>query len=190
MITEFDPIFVSPPEPQDTRTPEFEMRNGTRVVVRADGSIGSGVLFTGETPPTGWDMLATANDRDWPYRGFEDSFRYSLIGTFVGRDIPTEWFYIGRGRTIIGNGRVSGLGVRLRLAVNRPHVDQRADGPNRGELRWRVNVKVHQFAGGEAPPSVPQDGWKWCEKCQGLAFSGNGAGRCPADGTHDHTRSG
>jgi len=36
--------------------------------------------------------------------------------------------------------------------------------------------------------SVPgQNGWQWCRKCQGLAFSdGRVAGPCPAGGTHDH----
>jgi hypothetical protein len=43
--------------------------------------------------------------------------------------------------------------------------------------------------------SVPipygQDNWRWCRKCEGLAFSGNGEpGACPASGTHDHRESG
>src|SRR5205814_1663667 len=41
-------------------------------------------------------------------------------------------------------------------------------------------------------PSLPsQSGWRWCEKCQGLFFSGNpGQGACPAGGRHDASRSG
>lgn len=37
--------------------------------------------------------------------------------------------------------------------------------------------------------SVPgQNGWQWCSRCQGLAFSGGTAsGRCPAGGIHDHS---
>jgi rubrerythrin len=36
-----------------------------------------------------------------------------------------------------------------------------------------------------------QDNWRWCTKCQGLAFAGNATpGSCPAGGTHDHTGSG
>lgn len=36
-----------------------------------------------------------------------------------------------------------------------------------------------------------QDNWRWCTKCQGLAFAGNSSlGPCPAGGTHDHTGSG
>ena len=35
-----------------------------------------------------------------------------------------------------------------------------------------------------------QNKWSWCNKCQLLAFSGNGVGPCPAGGNHDHTGSG
>ena len=34
---------------------------------------------------------------------------------------------------------------------------------------------------------VPQAAWRWCNKCQGLAFAGAGQiGRCPAGGAHNH----
>jgi hypothetical protein len=44
-----------------------------------------------------------------------------------------------------------------------------------------------------------QDRWRWCNKCEGLTFTGNSApngnanpplGACPAGDTHDHTGSG
>jgi hypothetical protein len=36
-----------------------------------------------------------------------------------------------------------------------------------------------------------QDNWRWCSKCQGLAFAGNPSlGSCPAGGQHDHGGSG
>ncbi len=35
-----------------------------------------------------------------------------------------------------------------------------------------------------------QGGWRWCNKCQGLFFSGNSQGVCPAWGAHDSTGSG
>jgi hypothetical protein len=36
-----------------------------------------------------------------------------------------------------------------------------------------------------------QDNWRWCNKCQGLAFAGNPSlGPCPAGGQHNHTGSG
>src|SRR4051812_2010411 len=43
------------------------------------------------------------------------------------------------------------------------------------------------------PTSLPytQDNWRWCGKCQGLAFAGNATlGMCPGGGTHDHAGSG
>ncbi|MBL8188157.1 MAG: hypothetical protein JNK38_09120 [Acidobacteria bacterium] len=38
------------------------------------------------------------------------------------------------------------------------------------------------------PPT--QDGWRWCNKCQGMFFSGAGAGKCPAGSGHDANGSG
>ena len=36
-----------------------------------------------------------------------------------------------------------------------------------------------------------QYNWRWCKKCQGLAFAANASlGACPAGGNHDHTGSG
>ena len=36
---------------------------------------------------------------------------------------------------------------------------------------------------------IGQNLWRWCMKCQGLAFSGDAPGVCPTGGTHDHTGS-
>lgn len=35
-----------------------------------------------------------------------------------------------------------------------------------------------------------QYNWRWCRKCQGVAFAGNAGSVCPAGGTHDHAGSG
>ena len=35
-------------------------------------------------------------------------------------------------------------------------------------------------------PQGSQDNWKWCSKCQVLAYAGFGNGTCPAGGQHDH----
>jgi hypothetical protein len=41
------------------------------------------------------------------------------------------------------------------------------------------------------PRSDYQDNWRWCNKCQGLAYAGNAyPGACPAGGEHDHNGSG
>lgn len=40
-------------------------------------------------------------------------------------------------------------------------------------------------------PVVAQAGWRWCNRCQGLFFGGNGtSGACPAGGGHNSTGSG
>ena len=39
--------------------------------------------------------------------------------------------------------------------------------------------------------SDPQTEWRWCNKCQGLAYAGGSQlGKCPAGGSHDHGGSG
>jgi hypothetical protein len=35
-----------------------------------------------------------------------------------------------------------------------------------------------------------QYNWRWCRKCQGMAFGGNPSSVCPAGGSHDHSGSG
>jgi hypothetical protein len=48
-----------------------------------------------------------------------------------------------------------------------------------------------QLTGIQADFTVGQDNWRWCKKCQGLAFNGNATpGACPAGGRHDHNGSG
>jgi hypothetical protein len=57
-------------------------------------------------------------------------------------------------------------------------------------------VKNSRHASVVIPPrydtngQVEQAGWRWCRKCQGLAFAGGAPGPCPAGGNHDHAGSG
>ena len=52
------------------------------------------------------------------------------------------------------------------------------------DLNEVASIAISYFASG-------QDNWRWCTKCQGLAFAGNPTpGRCPAKGNHDHLGSG
>ncbi len=46
--------------------------------------------------------------------------------------------------------------------------------------------------GSGALPDDSQDNWRWCKKCQVLAYAGNpsAVGACSAGGVHDHTGSG
>ncbi|MCO6419638.1 hypothetical protein JYK14_26230, partial [Siccirubricoccus sp. KC 17139] len=56
---------------------------------------------------------------------------------------------------------------------------------------------VHDHAGSAAytlacddPQARGQPDWRWCRKCQGLAYGGGVAqSRCPRGGQHDHTGS-
>jgi hypothetical protein len=38
-------------------------------------------------------------------------------------------------------------------------------------------------------PTVGQDNWRWCHKCQGLFFAGFPGSHCPAGGAHDSSSS-
>ena len=43
-----------------------------------------------------------------------------------------------------------------------------------------------------ADPLVEQHGWRWCSRCQGLAFAdgASSSGSCPVGGSHEHSTSG
>jgi hypothetical protein len=45
------------------------------------------------------------------------------------------------------------------------------------------------FANGAVVPVGYQNNWRWCSKCQALAFAGNTTGSCSAGGVHDHSAS-
>ena len=40
------------------------------------------------------------------------------------------------------------------------------------------------------PSNGEQEGWRWCNKCYCLCFSGNGKGYCPDGGKHNFNGSG
>ena len=48
---------------------------------------------------------------------------------------------------------------------------------------------VHDLIDARWTPAL-QSGWRWCKKCNGLAFPGAGSSVCAGGGSHDHTRSG
>jgi hypothetical protein len=39
---------------------------------------------------------------------------------------------------------------------------------------------------GYCPNEYSQNGWRWCRKCQGIAYATSPAGRCAAGNRHDH----
>jgi len=111
----------------------------------ATGTIWSGVLLTGDTPPSGWDMLV--DDAQWPYHGHPDAHRYSLIARFeypAGGAGSSDWFYVGSARTVPIVRNVDPATqpatdpLALWLAVNRPHIDRTADGSGAWEVDSRV----------------------------------------------------
>jgi Fungalysin metallopeptidase (M36)/Fungalysin/Thermolysin Propeptide Motif len=60
-----------------------------------------------------------------------------------------------------------------------------------GSPRQMTNFPLNVGAYSLPTPTVGQNNWRWCHKCQGLYFAGSPTqGVCPAGGTHDHTGSG
>ena len=60
-----------------------------------------------------------------------------------------------------------------------------------GSARQMTNFPLAVGFYGLPTPTVGQNNWRWCHKCQGLYFGGNATqGSCPAGGAHDHTGSG
>jgi hypothetical protein len=64
----------------------------------------------------------------------------------------------------------------------------------RGLLKGGMAVGLGIALGGLAGPAYAaeyQSNWRWCNRCQGLAYGGNVAtSRCPAGGRHNHSGSG
>ena len=57
----------------------------------------------------------------------------------------------------------------------------------------RLDAELLAAEQSEAAPSgsgTTQAGWRWCRKCQGLAFAAGTPSVCPVDGAHDHSGSG
>jgi hypothetical protein len=67
-----------------------------------------------------------------------------------------------------------------------------SDGRDLGE-HWRTYFVDEAYRPGPVPAVAGagwrQPGWRWCSRCQGLAFSGREPGICPAGGRHDHSAS-
>jgi hypothetical protein len=76
-----------------------------------------------------------------------------------------------------------------------------------GQVQWQpgkvfveksraLGIVIHSFDSGATPTATVsianlQNNWRWCTKCQGLAYAGGAIpGPCPAGGSHDHTGSG
>jgi hypothetical protein len=137
------------------------------VQIAATGTIGSGVLFTGLTPPSGWDnFLATADDATWPYHGAPDSERYCLIARWMPtHGVPGtlgDWFFVGNGRTIVGGLDPDipfGTG-KLRFAVNRPSPDTAPTGwvIDPGDGQWQVTVEVFSPDASDIPDCTTSPG--------------------------------
>ena len=140
---------IRPDEPQTTRTRAFAATATTRLQIHASGEIGSGVLFTGLTPPDGSDRVLGRDDRSWAYFGAPDAREYALVARLEGTSVQSSFFYIGSASAyllnddflrLIGAMELRDQPVVLRLVVNRPNLDNSAAGDN----EWVVNVQVTQ----------------------------------------------
>jgi len=137
----------------------------TSMTISASGLINSGVVFTGPTPPDGWDMPADPAGT-WIYKNHPDSHRYGLIGALVTHDdFPAndEWFLIGNGIRLVGQPSLSpppsgtdpalwkgpaSEWKRLWLACNRPIERGLLDNGN-GD--WTVSISVSEFDASDVP---------------------------------------
>jgi hypothetical protein len=60
-------------------------------------------------------------------------------------------------------------------------------GGHNGSSSWDYQIVYRTNASEVFHPILFQEHWRWCSKCQGLAFSVNGSGRCPLGGSHNLT---
>jgi hypothetical protein len=66
-----------------------------------------------------------------------------------------------------------------------PATHEEHDGTN----SWKYRMPYFTNGPDPADTSTHQGGWRWCSRCEGLAFSRNGTGRCPLGGGHDYSGS-
>ena len=106
-------------------------------------------------------LVALLNARIGAPVGYLNPALYALTGPVVFRDIT------------VGSNGLGGPGYNA--------------GPG-----WDPCTGLGSVQGTSLQASLQgQANWRWCNKCQGLAFAGSpSAGPCPAAGSHDHTGSG
>jgi hypothetical protein len=132
----------------EQQTPSFPWYEGCVIRITATGMIGSGVVCTGLTPPGGWgEWPVREEEREWPCRGGA-ARRYALIGSIDGEN----WFYVGRDKSMLASGVSSDprQQIFLRLAVNRPLLEQVAA----GDHQW--DVQIETFEPDEIPCEIMQ----------------------------------
>lgn len=134
--------------------------------LHASGTVNSGVLFTGPTPPIGWQEMKADSDA-WLMQNVP---RYGLIGALTTRDFPDpdEWFSIGTdwgtpSTPVTWSGPMSPPPVtspptrlwagpptewrRLFLACNRPQ-----PGPTGGgDGFWDISLRVQTLTAADVP---------------------------------------
>ena len=118
---------------------EFPWYRGCHLRIRASGTIWSGVVCTGLTPPGGWGAWPVhLEESDWPCRG-GTARRYGLIGSL---DEGRSWFFVGTGVAKFATSppRSDTARVRLLLAVNKPHPE--AGVPS--DHAWSVEVDTFE----------------------------------------------
>lgn len=78
--------------------------------------------------------------------------------------------------------KCQGLAYGPQLGASHCPAGDQHDGSGSGDYTLDVEA--------DDTPASAQRGWRWCNKCQGLFFSGNGVGSCPAGDGHDSSGSG
>ena len=127
-----------------------------------------GLAFAGNGPP-----------RKCPMGGNHDhtgSGNYALRFANTGHPGQTNWRWCNKcmGLAFAGNGPPR----KCPMGGNHDHTGS-------------GNYELVQYAANDVKGTQIQDNWRWCNKCMGLAFAGNGPPRkCPMGGNHDHTGSG
>ena len=144
----------------------------------------------------------------------------AAAGLYKASQDNWRWCNKCQGLTFAGNpepGACSAQGTHDHAGSGNYRLFQNTSLPGQDNWRWCTKCQGVSFAGGSSlgacaaggahdhagsgnyvllqdlTTSLPftQDNWRWCSKCQVLAFAGNPTlGPCPAGGMHEHTGSG
>ena len=149
-----------------------------------------------------WDIMSAMNVKTF------DNKQYAPAGPGLNSPNLYKMGWLPDSRVFTSRASPSGTGTKLftghtlkLVALNRPEIE--------GFLMARVltsnhvyTVEFRQATGWDAGIgrdavlihelrsnyTTGQNNWRWCEKCQGLTYTGGAV--CPAGGVHDHAESG
>jgi hypothetical protein len=144
-------------------------------------------LNAGNVSRLGWippDRIATLHATSGRRRNPFLDFLTKIVSLIFGRPptVPTQTISLAA----LSQPEASGFLLARIITSNRIYTFE-----YRQRTLWDRGVKTDAVVAHElrSPYTLGENSWRWCSKCQGLAYAGLPVGPCPAGGAHDHSGS-